>query len=202
MRIALHHQALRLGTYFVAAELPPGDEELLCRRQAVDYRGGPGLLRFLKCQPGDLRAGEVADRFAEYKSAVVMDAGLDEVAVELIRHARRPLLKTFEIFGGPPVPQASLRVILRALIVETVADLVSDHDADRAVVHRVGGVDVEGGRYQDSGGKDDLVEQRVVVRVRRRRRHAPSSAVGRFADPLEVVGRTELQSGHNVLPMR
>src|SRR3954454_1698973 len=113
MWIALHHQALRLGTDFVAAKLAPGDEELLRRRQAVDDRGGARLLRLLKCEPGDLRPGEVADRFAEDQSAVVMDSGLDEVAVELIRHARRPLLELLQILWCPPVVEASLRVVLR-----------------------------------------------------------------------------------------
>jgi hypothetical protein len=49
MRIALNHQALRLGTDLVATELPPGDEELLLRRLAAlwDLVGQVGDLREL-----------------------------------------------------------------------------------------------------------------------------------------------------------
>ena len=39
MRIALHHQALRFGADLVAAELAPGDEELLLGSEAIDVGG-------------------------------------------------------------------------------------------------------------------------------------------------------------------
>src|SRR4051812_35531382 len=38
MRVALHHQALRLRTYLIAAELSPGDKELLFGCEAIDGR--------------------------------------------------------------------------------------------------------------------------------------------------------------------
>ena len=49
-------------------------------------------------------------------------------------------LERLRVAGGPPVAQVAFAVGLAALIVEAVADLVPDHRADRAVVHRVVGV--------------------------------------------------------------
>ena len=98
-------------------------------------------------------------------------------------------MEALQVVLGPPVVEASLGVELRALVVEAVADLVADDDADGAVVHGVGGVEVERRRLQDSGGEDDLVEERVVVGVRGRRRHAPAAAVDRLADLHAVVDR-------------
>jgi hypothetical protein len=83
---ALDHDALRLGADLVAAELAPADEELLVGRPSVDGAAGGFGLRFLQAEVGDLRAGQIAGRFAEDKLAVVMDAGL-EVLVELVDDA-------------------------------------------------------------------------------------------------------------------
>ena len=89
VRIALHHRPRELGPDCVAPELAPGDEELLVRREAVDVgERRLALLRDLERAVRDLRAREVADALAEHELAVVVDAGLDEVAVELPDDAR------------------------------------------------------------------------------------------------------------------
>ena len=150
----------------------------------------------------DLRAGQIADRFAEDQMAVVMDAGLDVVTLELAGHALGSFLESLQIVRRPPVVEVPLRIDLRSLIVESMADLVTDDDTDRAVVHRIDRVDVEGRRLQDPRGKNDLVELRVVVRVRSWRRHAPASAIDRLPDPGAIVGAGELPAGHNVVPQR
>src|SRR5690242_6753069 len=116
-----------------------------------------------------------------------MDVRLDEVALELIDDALAALLEFLEVVRGPPVLETTLGVELRAFIVEAVADLVTDDDADGAVVHRVCGIDVEGGRDEHAGGEDDLVEQRIVVSVGRRRRQTPAAAVGGLADLDAIV---------------
>ena len=46
--------------------------------------------------------------------------------------------------------QLAVAVVLRALVVEAVADLVADHRADAAVVDRVVGVRIEERRLQDA----------------------------------------------------
>ena len=181
------------GADRVAAELAPGDEELLLGREAVDRRRGRlALARLLEGAVGDLRPGEVADRLAEHQLAVVVDAGLDRSSPRTgRRRTARAAWNFFRSAGRPPVREPALRVVLRALVVEAVADLVADDDADRAVVHRVGRVHVEGRRLEDAGREHDLVEQRVVVRVRGRRRHAPAAAVDGLADLRAVVVHVE-----------
>src|SRR5436190_16657676 len=124
MRVALHHQAHRFRPDRVAAELTPADEELLIGREAVDRLRGMLLLCFLKCEVRDLGAGEIADRLAEDEASLMMDAGLDEVVLELIGDARRALVEVLLVIRRPPVFQSSLGVELRALIIEAVTDLV------------------------------------------------------------------------------
>ena len=101
-------------------------------------------------------------------------------------------------------------VVLRALVVEAVADLVADDRPDPAVVPGVVGVGVEERRLEDRRGEDDLVHRRVVVGVDHLRRHEPLVAVHRLAELVEVaalleevrrphvaeqVGRVDLQLG-------
>ena len=77
---------------------------------------------------------------------------------------------------------------IAALVVEAVADLVADHRADAAVVDGRVGVRVEERRLQDGGGKNDLVEVRVVIGVDGLRRHAPLAAV--YVVPVEAAALT------------
>src|ERR1700730_4605355 len=66
MGIALHHQALRVGTDLVAAELSPGDEELLLGSEAVDVsRARFAFERFLIGEVGNFGAAQISDAFAE-----------------------------------------------------------------------------------------------------------------------------------------
>src|SRR5437899_8418935 len=129
VRIALHHQALRLGPRLVAAELSPGDEELLLGREPVADRLRVLAQRLLERGERDARAGEIADRFAEDQAPVVMDGRLDVVALELVHHALAALPEGLEIRRGPPVAQPPGRVELRPLIVDTMADPAATHHA-------------------------------------------------------------------------
>ena len=100
-----------------------------------------------------------------------------DVAVELRHHALGPLREALGVLRRPPVAQVALGVKLAPLVVEAVRELVADHRPDAAVVHGVvrRGVEVRG--LQDPGGKDDLVERGVVVRVHCGRGHAPLGPV-------------------------
>ena len=77
------------------------------------------------------------------------------------------------ILSGPPVTQSACTVAGRALVVETVTDLVTDDGPDPAVVDGVVGLDVEEWRLQDGCWEDDLVAQWVVVGIDRLREHEP-----------------------------
>ena len=176
MRVALHHKPLRFGPGFIAAKLSPGNKELLIGREAIDRgRRRLALLRLLECQISNLHACQVADGFAQNQFALVMNVGFDVVAIELGRHALRLGLKLLQVIGGPPVVQPSLGIVLGSLIVEAVTDLVANDDADRAVVVGIGCLRVKSRWLQDSGGEDNLVQQRIVVGVGGGRRHAPAT---------------------------
>src|SRR5438067_7006239 len=200
VRIALEHQALRLGPRLVAAELSPGDEELLLGREPVADRLRMLAQRLLERGERDARAGEIADRFAKDQAPVVMDGRLDVEALELVHHALAALAEGLEIRRGPPVVQPPGGVELRPLIVETMADLVADHDADGAIVDGVGSLEIEGRRLEDARRKDDLVEQRVVVRIGGGRSHAPAPSIRGLPDGRAEVVDDELPTLQHVLP--
>src|SRR6516164_7073195 len=149
MGVSLDHQPLGFRTDLIAAELPPRDKELLVRCQPID-RGSRrlSLLGILKRQVGDLYACQITNRFANHQLPVMVDCRLDVVPIELLHHATGLRLKLLKILGHPPVAQAALRIELCTLIVETVAHFVTDDDANRAVVHRVGGIHIERRRLQ------------------------------------------------------
>src|SRR6478752_750414 len=130
MGIALDHGALRFGADLVAAPLPPGDKELLLRGKAVDDGRGVFLLRFFKGQISEFCARQVADALTQDQLAVVMDAGLDEVAIELAHHAGGAVMEAIQVVRSPPVVEASLGIVLSALIVKAVADLMADDNAN------------------------------------------------------------------------
>ena len=84
-----------------------------------------------------------------------------------------PFLESGPVLVGPPVPQPPLTVTGRALIVETMADLVADHSADPAVVDCVVGVEGEERRLQDRSRENDFITQRMIVGVHGLRVHQP-----------------------------
>src|SRR5579872_7567668 len=123
-----------------------------------------------------------------------MNAGLDEVVIELIDDASAARLELLEVGVGPPVSQAAKVIELSTLIVEAVRNLVADNHTDGAVIHGVDCGHIKPRRLQDAGGKNYFVPERVVIRVRSRRCHAPAAAVHRLTDPFEVVLHHEAAS--------
>ena len=74
-------------------------------------------------------------------SPLIVHAGQRAEAVELFDQQLRALLELRLVFGLPPVAQLAVAVEAAALVVEAVPDLVADHRANRAVVHRIVGRD-------------------------------------------------------------
>src|SRR5215469_5478876 len=157
MRVALHHEPLSFRTDSVATKLSPGNKELLVGREAVNCSSRrPALLRFLKRQIGNLGSRQITNTFAKDKLAIVMDVGLNEVAIKLPDNAGRAFLEAFEVIGRPPVIETALSIVLGALIVKAVTDFVPDDDADSAVIHGVNCVHAECRRLEDSRGEDNF----------------------------------------------
>src|ERR1700740_1281733 len=70
-----------------------------------------------------------------------------------------PLFKLLQVSGSPPVAHAALGVKRRAFRVKRVADLVSDHRSDGAVVDCGRSLWIEEWRLQDRGRKIETVMQ-------------------------------------------
>src|ERR1017187_5525800 len=199
VRIRLHHDPLFFNANGIAAPLSPCNEELLFWSESVDVRRARLAFEgLLEGEERDFGAAEVADALTQHQFAIVVNAGLDEVVVELIHYAGAALLELLQIAVRPPVSQAPLVIVLRALVVEAMRNLMADDHPDRAVVDGVGGVVIKARRLQDAGGENDLVPERVVVGVRGRRRHAPAAAVHRSADCEAVVFHDEMSAGEIV----
>ena len=133
-------------------------------------------------------------RFAQDQLAVVMNIRLDVVAVELVHHALGLRLEFLQVVSRPPIVQTAHGIVLRTLIVEAMADLVPDDHPNGAIVDRIGCLHAEGRRLQDSSRKDNFVQQRIVVGVGGRWRHAPAAAIDRLADGRAIVAHEELRA--------
>ena len=119
-------------------------------------------------------------------------------AVVLLDQRLRLHLEGGLVVGRPPVVEVAGAVVLRALVVEAVADLVADHRADAAVVLGRLGVRGEERLLQDAGREADLVGAGVVVGVDGLRQHEPLVAVDRRADLAELAVGLERRRGGDV----
>ena len=103
MRIRTDALPLRFETHRRAGVLSPGDEELLFGREAVGVRHRMSDHRLLKRTIGNAHASEISDRLAQHALSIVVNAGLDEVTVELIDYALGTRLELLAIRLGPPI---------------------------------------------------------------------------------------------------
>src|SRR5579862_4583945 len=175
----------------LADRLPPAlreaeEEELI----AAEARGARRRLAAQGKPPAvvcDREAGNVGDVLTERLLAVNVDTGEGLVVVELLGEPRPSRTEVREILRRPPVLQSSARIEERPLIVEAVADLVTDGRADRAVVHyRVAGRR-EVGRLQDRSRKVEGIHRRQIHRIDQLRVHDPLAAIDRAAELGEVA---------------
>src|SRR5580658_8130768 len=130
-----------------------------------------------------------------------MDAGLDEIAIELVRHACGALMKAFEILSAPPVAQPPLRIKLRTLIVKAVTDLMADDHSDAAVIHGVHGLRIKGRWLQDACREEDRIQQGVVAGIGGRWRLVEAAAIGGLADAPAVVADVPRARGKQIAPV-
>src|SRR5918993_6005203 len=142
-------------------DVGPAEEEALLVGEAVNWirsiitgRDSIGL-------EGDREAAQITDVLPDGQLTVHAMArsllGL-QLSVLIDQHSG-PLLESRSILGRPPIDQRTVAVAGRTLIVEAMADLVTDHCTDAAVVDRVVGVLGEERRLQDGGGGDGFVAQ-------------------------------------------
>src|SRR5665213_233038 len=189
--------------FFADLETPglgPREEEPLRTAKPIDHR------RLLAMQgnevglPGDRETAEVADVFTDGQGTVDVQFGghLGCEGVELFDQRLCALFEGGAVRWFPPIGEFARSVELRTLVVEAVADLVTDHRADGTVVGGLVALRVEKWRLEYRGREDDLVESGVVVGVDRLGRHEPLVAVDRLADLRQIPLELELRGRTNV----
>src|ERR1700676_1582060 len=108
MRGGVGLQSRGLGTLVSSPHLRPAQKETLFGSEAVGVFGARlPFQRFFVGGVGDGQSAEVADAFAKHELAVLMQARLDFVSVELFFDASGALIKILAIVGGPPVAKIS-----------------------------------------------------------------------------------------------
>src|SRR6266478_5268610 len=115
--------------------LREAQEEQLLAAEAASRRCRLALERPPPGVVGDRQARDIGDVLTQRLFAVHGDVGEGPVSVELCDQTRARCLAVREVTLGPPVLQPPAGIEQRSLVIETVADLVSDGGAGRAVIH-------------------------------------------------------------------
>ena len=170
------------GRSFCAIPLRKTYEEALLRCQAID-----GLqILILRCRlPRHVRqnfTAQVRDVLTQRQRAIDVHVVDDHVLGILIAHAAGALVEFFAVFLGPPIPEIALRIELAAFVVEAVRQFVPDRPSGVAVVRGIVHLGVIKWWLQNSGGKVDIVQLRVIVGVDGRRRDLPFAVINGLAD--------------------
>src|SRR5271165_5055474 len=179
-------------------DLCPAEEEALFGCEAVDILRPLALNRLFVCGISDGQSAKVTDAFPQHQLAVLVQAGLNFVAVELLHDAFAAGVEVFLVFWTPPVLQVALAIEFRTLVVKAMADLVANHGTHAPIVHGVVSVGVVEGWLKNTGRKDNLIESWIVVGVDGRWRHAPLTAIDGLADLGELPRFLKLASALDV----
>ena len=115
----------------------------------------------------------------------------DRVLGVLVGDAARAILECFRILSGPPVAEIPVAGEPSALIVESMRQLVPDDGARPAVVDRGVAAGLVERRLKNAGWEVDVVARGAVVRIDRRRRHAPFGPVDGATDLVQVPAALE-----------
>src|SRR5665213_1800356 len=183
-----------------APGLGPREEEPLGTGESIDHRRLLAVQRNQVGLPGNRETAEVSDVLTDGQCTIDVQFGgqLGCERVELIDQRLRALFESGAVRRFPPIGEFPRSVELRTLVVETMADLVTDHRADGAVVGGLVALRVEEGRLEDRGREDDLIESGVVVGVDHLGRHEPLVAIDRRTDLRQISLELELRSRTNV----
>lgn len=187
---------------FFAPNSSVRQEEPLLPRQAFNRFGFGSRKGNLEGFEGDSSPAKVPDVLSDGQLAVdVWAVGAElrgDQLVVLGDETLGALLEGRAIVDRPPVTQQTLAITRRALIVETMTDLVADDRTDPAIVDGVVSLDVEEWRLQDGRRENDLIAQWVVIGIDRLGEHQPLVRVHgsrEFLDGVIELKRTAGQGG-------
>src|SRR5882672_1319389 len=154
--VRVREQALARGfvLHLGAPALPERQEEALISGVAVQNRRGLAAQGDVVRLVRDAHARQVGDVLSERQLSVDVDALERLVLIVLLRERIGPLVEVLPVRLRPPAPKHAEAVVFRALVVEPVADLMTDDRADPAVVGRVVRRGIELRRLQDPRRED------------------------------------------------
>ena len=92
------------------------------------------------------------------------------------------LFKFGAIRFSPPIDHVAIAIEFRTLVIKAMANFMADNRTDSAVIGCNIGFQIEERWLQDSGRKDDLVLDRVVVSVNSLRGHQPFGLINWLTD--------------------
>src|SRR5438552_16820468 len=203
MRVGVDSHSLGFRRDVLPPDLRPGEEKALFRREAIDeWETSFFRERLLQRSVSDRQTAEVGEILAKGQLPVHVEAVQHSVRIELRCHESSAAFELLEIGSAPPIAEISLRVVLRALIIEAVRHLLPDDSTHAPVVHRVIRVRIEKRRLHDSGREDDLVHRWVVIRIDRRRCHSPLGAIDWLTDSGQVPTALVLAHGDLIVEER
>ena len=125
---------------------------------------------------GDGHAAVVGDVLADDEFARDF-ASVDLNAVELLDHILGELFELLVVLFGPPIGEVAILIALGAIVVESVADLVSDDGADATKVLFPLLLDAIERSLEDSGREGDVVGAWVIASVDEVSWHSPFASI-------------------------
>src|ERR1700733_7848893 len=179
MRVSFDAHDGRVLAHPCLPGLCPAHVEALLARQTVDHRSPAACKTYAICAKRHREAGIVRNVLAERQGTVDAIARNGFVGAVLACECRRPGSEPLMILLREPVAKVSLGVKLAALIVKTVADLVSDDDTDAAIVDGIVRAWIKEGRLQYRRRKHNFILLRIVIGVDGLRIHLPFIAIDR-----------------------
>jgi hypothetical protein len=150
--VAIDELSLRLQAHGMAGGLAPRNEKLLLGCEAIDYWNGVSLHRRLERQVSDAHAGEIGNGFVAHALAIVVNAWLDEVTLELVDQALAALVEILPVFLAPPILRVQLQVDCRACGIDGMGEIMRDGNPHGAVIHGIRRLRTEERRLQRSRG--------------------------------------------------
>ena len=147
--------------------------------QAIDHRHILALGRDLVCAVGQAQPTQIADILTQGQAAVHAGFALIQRTKRIVlrNQSAGQRIEVCPIFIRPPIAQNAIPVRARTLIIKTVSDLMTDNAANRAIIDRWVGGQIEERRLQNGRWEDNLVSVGTVISVDGLREHEPFGAV-------------------------
>ena len=162
MYVLIQQHVHILFTVVACPHTGPAKEETLVGSEALDHAV---VTRIVECLQSNMQSAVVTDVLAERHLAVHLLAIHHFDGREIVGQTGGALVEGGFVGSRPPVALVARDVKLTALIVETVAHLVTYHAADGSIVLSVVGLHIEERGLQNTGREAYLVGSGIIIGV-------------------------------------